>query len=139
MWYISVQQRIHFGPAGTDLFPTLFGCSFLLTLVATPLASTFLFRPGTPRSVTLLHSGGSLSFCQTAGAGNSNLQLTLLVFCRSQAVRQLFSLFALSLLGTSTATLVFAPYAAAAINLCPRRLCCVTPLLHAIAAPAYWS
>lgn len=35
---------------GTDLFPTLFSCSFVLTLVATPLASAFSSRPNTSRS-----------------------------------------------------------------------------------------
>ena len=45
--------------AGTDLFPTLFACSFLLTLVATPLASTFLSRPGIPRSVPPQHFAAS--------------------------------------------------------------------------------
>ncbi|KAA6417728.1 MAG: hypothetical protein FRX49_12314 [Trebouxia sp. A1-2] len=50
---------------GTDLFPTLFNCSFILTIIATPVAAAFLSRPAVRRS---------------------------------RSVRQLFTLFAFSIL-----------------------------------------
>lgn len=38
---------------GTDLFPTLFNCSFILTIVATPIVSAFLSRPAVRRSCSI--------------------------------------------------------------------------------------
>ena len=129
------------GAAGTDLFPTLFSCSFVLTLAATPLASAFLSRPGVHRSdvpshictcpdipktlvlalcaylqlqwahvVTSMHAACDIR----AGHASCDIQgytekvlimfLMILMLYRSHAVRQLFSLFATSLLGASDCT-----------------------------------